>query len=87
MESASTKTERTRIKRFPKRGFYGRETIDAILGEALVGHLALTGEDGQPYAIPTLQAQADDEVWVHGSSASRTLRKVGAGMPACLTAR
>jgi uncharacterized protein len=85
MEPSSTKTERTRVKRFPKRGFYDRETIDAILGEALVGHLAFTGEDGQPYAIPTLQAQAADEVWVHGSSASRTLRKVGEGIPACLT--
>lgn len=85
MEAASTKTERTRVTRLPKRGFYDRETIDAILNEALVGHLAFADEDGQPYAIPTLQAQAGDEVWVHGSSASRTLRKVGAGIPACLT--
>jgi nitroimidazol reductase NimA-like FMN-containing flavoprotein (pyridoxamine 5'-phosphate oxidase superfamily) len=85
MEAASTRTERTRIKRLPKRGAYDRETIDAILAEALVGHLAFTGEDGQPYAIPTLQARIGDEVWVHGSSASRTLRAVGEGIPACLT--
>ena len=85
MAEASTKTERTRVKRLPKRGHYDRETIDAILDEALVGHLAFTGDDGQPYAIPTLQAKFGDEVWVHGSSASRTLRAVGKGIPACLT--
>jgi nitroimidazol reductase NimA-like FMN-containing flavoprotein (pyridoxamine 5'-phosphate oxidase superfamily) len=85
MEPATTKTERTRVRRLPKRGAYDRETIDAILDEALVGHLAFAGVDGQPYAIPTLQARVGDEVWVHGSSASRTLRAVGEGIPACLT--
>lgn len=85
MEPATTKTERTRVRRFPKRGAYDRETIDEILDAALVGHLAFTAADGQPYAIPTLQARVGDEVWVHGSSASRTLRTVGEGIPACLT--
>jgi len=85
MEPATTKTERTRVRRFPKRGAYDRETIDEILDAALVGHLAFAAADGQPYAIPTLQARVGDEVWVHGSSASRTLRTVGEGIPACLT--
>jgi nitroimidazol reductase NimA-like FMN-containing flavoprotein (pyridoxamine 5'-phosphate oxidase superfamily) len=69
----------------PKRGLYDRRSIDAILDEALVAHLAFTGEDGQPYAIPTLHARVGDEVWVHGSSASRTLRTLGRGTRACLT--
>jgi uncharacterized protein len=69
----------------PKRGLYDRPSIDAILDEALVAHLAFTGEDGQPYAIPTLHARVGDEVWVHGSSASRTLRTLGRGTRACLT--
>jgi uncharacterized protein len=69
----------------PKRGVYDRAPIDAILDEALVAHLAFTGEDGQPYAIPTLHARVGDEVWVHGSSASRTLRTLGRGARACLT--
>jgi nitroimidazol reductase NimA-like FMN-containing flavoprotein (pyridoxamine 5'-phosphate oxidase superfamily) len=69
----------------PKRGVYNRAAIDAILDEALVAHLAFTGEDGQPYAIPTLHARVGDEVWVHGSSASRTLRMLGRGARACLT--
>jgi uncharacterized protein len=85
VERSTAPTARTRVTRFPKRGFYDRATIDAILDEALVGHLAFTGEDGQPYAIPTLEARVGDEVWVHGSAASRTLRAVGGGIPACLT--
>jgi uncharacterized protein len=86
MERASPPTDRTRVTRLPKRGFYDRETIDGILDEALVAHLAFTDpDDGQPYAIPTLQARVGDRVWVHGSSASRTLRAVGEGIPACLT--
>jgi nitroimidazol reductase NimA-like FMN-containing flavoprotein (pyridoxamine 5'-phosphate oxidase superfamily) len=69
----------------PKRGVYDRAPIHAILDEALVAHLAFTDEDGQPYAIPTLHARVGDEVWVHGSSASRTLRTLRRGARACLT--
>jgi nitroimidazol reductase NimA-like FMN-containing flavoprotein (pyridoxamine 5'-phosphate oxidase superfamily) len=69
----------------PKRGVYDRASIDAILDEALIAHVAFVGEDGQPYAMPTLHARVGDEVWVHGSSASRTLRTLGRGARACLT--
>jgi uncharacterized protein len=69
----------------PKRAVYDRASIDAILDEALIAHLAFAGEDGQPYAIPTLHARVGDAVWVHGSSASRTLRTLGRGARACLT--
>ena len=86
MERSTARTLRTRVRRLPKRGAYDRPTIDAILDEALVAHLAFTGEEGQPYAIPTLHARVGDEVWVHGSAASRTLRTLGGGAPACLTA-
>ena len=85
MERSTARTPRTRVRRLPKRGAYDRPTIDAILDEALVAHLAFIGEEGQPYAIPTLHARVGDEVWVHGSAASRTLRTLGGGAPACLT--
>ncbi len=68
----------------PARACYDRDAIDAILDEALVGHLGFVHE-GQPYAIPTLQARVGDEVYFHGSAASRTIRALGAGAPACLT--
>jgi nitroimidazol reductase NimA-like FMN-containing flavoprotein (pyridoxamine 5'-phosphate oxidase superfamily) len=81
---ATAPSERSRVRRAPKRAEYDRETIDAILDEALVAHLGFVA-DGQPYVIPTLHARVGDEVLVHGSAASRMVTLLGAGLPACLT--
>ncbi len=79
------KTDRTRVRRLPKRGRHDAGTIHAILDATLVGHLGIV-EDGQPFVIPTLVARDGDTVLVHGSSASRTLRVMRGGAPVCLTA-
>ena len=76
---------RTRVKREPQRGRYDRETIDAILDEALLSHIGFV-HDGQPFVIPTLHARVGDTVYIHGSAASRMLRELDAGVPLCLTA-
>jgi nitroimidazol reductase NimA-like FMN-containing flavoprotein (pyridoxamine 5'-phosphate oxidase superfamily) len=68
----------------PARAGYDRETIDAILDEALVAHVGFAVE-GQPYVTPTLHARVGDSVYFHGSSASRTVRALAAGAPMCLT--
>jgi uncharacterized protein len=68
----------------PARADYDRETIDAILDEALVAHVGFAVE-GQPYVIPTLHARVGNSVCFHGSSASRTVRALAAGAPVCLT--
>lgn len=68
----------------PTRARYEREVVEQILDEGLVAHLAFA-QDGQPYAIPTLQARAGDTVYVHGSAASRMVRMLSSGTPACLT--
>jgi nitroimidazol reductase NimA-like FMN-containing flavoprotein (pyridoxamine 5'-phosphate oxidase superfamily) len=78
-------SERVRLRRKRERGRYDRETIDAILDEGLIAHLAIVDEQGQPFAIPTLHARSGDVVYCHGSTASRTLRALAAGAPACLT--
>jgi nitroimidazol reductase NimA-like FMN-containing flavoprotein (pyridoxamine 5'-phosphate oxidase superfamily) len=80
----STSTPRTQVRRKPTRARYDRQAIDAILDEAMVAHLGWTHE-GQPYVIPTLHARVGDEVYFHGSAASRTIRALRAGAPACLT--
>jgi uncharacterized protein len=77
-------TARTRVRREPERGRYERETIDAILDEALYCHLGFV-VDGQPYVIPTLHARVGDLLYVHGSSASRMLRHAASGAPMCVT--
>ena len=81
---ATAPSPRTRVRRAPARADYDRATIDAILDEALIAHLGFA-VDGQPYVIPTLHARVGDTVYLHGSAASRMIRTLGAGAPACLT--
>jgi hypothetical protein len=73
-------SERTRVRRLPERGAYDRETIDAIVDEALICHLAYV-RDGEPRVIPTIHARIGDTLFVHGSNASRTLRTTKGGEP------
>ena len=76
-------TDRTQVKRLPERGRYDRETIDAILDEALICHLAWI-QDGSPRIIPTIHARDGDTLYVHGSQASRTLRAARDGAEVCV---
>jgi uncharacterized protein len=78
-------SERVRLRRKRERGSHERATVDAILDEALIAHLGIADESGQPFVIPTLHARSGDLVYLHGSTASRTLRALSAGAPACLT--
>jgi nitroimidazol reductase NimA-like FMN-containing flavoprotein (pyridoxamine 5'-phosphate oxidase superfamily) len=81
MEPAS---ERTRLRRRAERGRYDRETVHAILDEALVCHVGFSVE-GQPYVIPTTYARVGDLLYVHGAAASRMLRTLAGGVPVCVT--
>jgi nitroimidazol reductase NimA-like FMN-containing flavoprotein (pyridoxamine 5'-phosphate oxidase superfamily) len=84
MAETSLGSERTRVRRQPTRGAYDRDSVYAVLDCALFGHVAFV-DGGQPFCIPMLQARIDDAVFVHGSSASRTVRTLAGGAPACLT--
>jgi uncharacterized protein len=77
--------ERLRVKREPQRARYDRETVDAILDEALICHLGFA-VDAHPYVIPTLHARVGDLLYVHGSAASRMLRHAASGAEVCVTA-
>lgn len=77
-------TERTRVRRLPKRGRYEVATIRAILDEGLVCHVGFVVK-GQPYVIPTTYACVDDRLYIHGSTASRMLRALRQGVPVCVT--
>lgn len=77
-------TGRSRLKRLPKRAHYDRETVHAILDAALLCHVGYV-IDGAPYVTPTSFWRAGDRLYWHGSSASRMLRSLSGGVPACLT--
>jgi len=82
--NSTTQTDRTTVKRLPKRGQYDRATIDAILDEGFICHVGFVVED-QPYVIPTGYARVDDHLYIHGSSASRMLRNLSKGVEVCVT--
>ena len=82
--SEFTPTERTQVKRLPKRGKYDQETVFAILDSAFVCHAGFT-VDGQPYVIPTNFGRSGDTLYLHGSAASRMLRELSEGIPVCVT--
>jgi len=77
-------TERTQVKRLPKRGKYDSETVYKILDEAFVCHVGFV-VDGQPFVIPTNFGRVGDTVYLHGSAASRMLRTLSGGIPVCVT--
>ncbi|HEX2161548.1 MAG TPA: pyridoxamine 5'-phosphate oxidase family protein [Thermoleophilaceae bacterium] len=83
--SASAPSDRARVRRVPKRAVYERETVAAILDAARVSHLG-TVRDGAPVVVPMLHARVGDLVYLHGSSASVSVRGLRDGLPACLTA-
>ena len=77
-------SERNRIKRMHERGSYDKSAVFAILDAGLLCHVAYV-LDGQPFCTPTLFLREDDVLYWHGSSASRMLRHLKDGTPACLT--
>jgi hypothetical protein len=79
-------SERTRVHRLPERGAYDRASIDPILDEALICHVAWVTTEGEPRVIPTIHARDGDTLYIHGSQASRTLRAIRAGAQVCVEA-
>jgi uncharacterized protein len=79
-----TQTERTKLKRLPKRGHFDRETVYGILDEGFICHVGFAPE-GQPFVIPTGYARDGDKLYIHGSQASRMLRTLSTGIDVCVT--
>lgn len=84
MSSEQPVSERVRVKRLPKRGHYDRESINSILDEGFICHVGFV-VNGQPYVIPTGYARVDDDIYIHGSAASRMLREIAKGVDVCVT--
>ena len=84
MTAPDAPSPRTRVRRLAERAAYDAASIATILDAGIVAHLGFV-DDGQPYVIPILHARVGDCVYVHGSPASRAIRLLGDGAPACLT--
>lgn len=79
-------TERTTVHRHPERGRHDRETVDQILDEALICHVAWIGPDGGPRILPTIQARVGDTLYLHGSRAARAWKALQGGAEVCVVA-
>jgi hypothetical protein len=77
-------TPRTTVERVPERASYDRDLIYSILDEGLVCQVGFV-VDEQPYVIPMNYARRGDELILHGSGASRLLKRLGDGAPTCVT--
>ncbi|MBL7845727.1 MAG: pyridoxamine 5'-phosphate oxidase family protein [Cyclobacteriaceae bacterium] len=79
------KTDKTTITRLPKRGAYDKETIYAILDEALFCTLAFVQEN-EPFQIPTGFCRIGDKLYIHGSVGSHYMRELAEKkLPVCIS--
>jgi uncharacterized protein len=84
MSDSYTPTPRTQVVREPHRAVYDRTAAYKILDEGFICHVGFV-VDGQPFVIPTGYGRAGDNLYIHGSAASRMLRTLDEGVPVCVT--
>ncbi len=77
-------TEKTKVKRVPKRGCYDRETIYGILDQEFICHVGFVHQ-GYPVVIPTLYGREDNVIYLHGSMASRMMTNLAEGIDLSLS--
>jgi uncharacterized protein len=77
------RTDRTAV-RYAARASFDRDLAYAIIDEAVVAHVGLV-DDGHPVVIPMLHARLEDRLYLHGSPATRLMRRLKTGVEACVT--
>src|SRR5437879_12099566 len=77
-------TDRTRMRRMPKRAHYDHDVVHRIIDDASVGHIGVV-VDGNPRVIPTAVLRIDEFIYVHGSINSQLLKALVGGARACIT--
>ena len=84
MPQPSAPSARTRLVREADRAVYDRAAAYRILDEGFICHVGFV-VDGQPFVIPTGYGRVGDNLYIHGSAASRMLRRVDEGVAVCVT--
>jgi nitroimidazol reductase NimA-like FMN-containing flavoprotein (pyridoxamine 5'-phosphate oxidase superfamily) len=76
-------TERSRLRRLRERGRSDRAELYSVLDAGLICHLGVV-IDGAPVVLPTGYGRSDDTLFLHGSSANRSLISAD-GQEICVT--
>jgi nitroimidazol reductase NimA-like FMN-containing flavoprotein (pyridoxamine 5'-phosphate oxidase superfamily) len=84
MSETHAPAARTRVVREAQRGVYERAAAYQILDEGFICHVGFV-VDGQPFVIPTAYGRSGDNLYIHGSAASRMLRNLDKGVAVCIT--
>ena len=84
MAESFAPTPRTRVTREPERAVYDRAAAYQILDEGFICHVGFV-MDNQPFVIPTGYGRSGDNLYIHGSAASRMLRNLDQGIAVCVT--
>ncbi len=79
-----TKPEHLVPSRLAKRAHFDKESIYAILDEALFCTISYVS-GGRPFSIPTAFVRYGDKIYVHGSVGSHFIREIEKGIPVCIT--
>lgn len=77
-------SQRSKLRRIPKRGSQERELIYSILDEALVAHVGFV-TDNQPFVIPMAYGRKGDRLYLHSSPVSRLIKTLEQGIDVCFT--
>lgn len=73
-------SDKIKVTRAPKRGFYDKDTIHAILDSDFVCQIAFVHGD-YPVIIPTIYGRKEDVLYIHGATVSRMLIDLEEGIP------
>jgi uncharacterized protein len=76
-------TERTRLRRHSERGRTDRDELYDVLDAGMICHFGVV-VDGSPVVLPTAYARRGDTLYLHGSSANRSIMAAD-GQPVCIT--
>lgn len=73
------KTDRSKVKRIPKRGAYDMATINRILDKEFICQIGFVHNE-HPVVIPTIYGRKNDTLYFHGANVSRMLQSLEEGI-------
>ncbi|HEV3294979.1 MAG TPA: pyridoxamine 5'-phosphate oxidase family protein [Streptosporangiaceae bacterium] len=76
-------TERTRVRRHSERARADRAELYEVLDAGMICHFGVI-MDGTPVVLPTAYGRRGDTLYLHGSSANRSILAAD-GQPVCVT--
>jgi nitroimidazol reductase NimA-like FMN-containing flavoprotein (pyridoxamine 5'-phosphate oxidase superfamily) len=85
VNDAYPQTQRTSPTREVERVSYDRNSVHAVLDEAVVCHVGFVVE-GRPVVLPHFYARLDEVLYLHGSTGARAMHAArGSGLEVCVT--